>query len=154
MKTLCVYHTRTGCTEKIAQAISKELNAELVEITDGKDVSGVWGYIKAAVAGLKKGLPTLCAYKTELPLAEYDRVIVACPIWCENVSPIARAFMKENDFSGEVHVVVTHMSPMSYEKKIDQLNVYLGKAPNSFLSVQTKKHDYTMALKSFIENLD
>lgn len=153
MKTLCVYHSRTGLSKKIAEEIAAKTDAELLEITDGKDRSGIFGYMAAAVVGLKKTLPALAPYKTACPMAEYDRVIIVCPIWCENVSPIARAFMAENKFSGDVHTVVTHMSPLPYENKIDALHTLLGKAPNSYLSLQTHKFDYTMALNAFLETL-
>ena len=152
MKTLCVYFTRTNLTEKIAAEISRQLDAELLKITDGKDRSGVLGYITAAVLGLKKSFPKLKPYKTEYPLCEYDRIIIAAPVWCEDICPIARAFAFENrqNLKGDIYLVITHMSNISYEKKISAFETLINKKVKSFLSLKTKKHDYSIELQKFV----
>ena len=38
--TICIYYSRTGNTEKIAQLIREKLNCELLCITDGKNRIG------------------------------------------------------------------------------------------------------------------
>ncbi len=49
IKVLCVYCTRTGHTKALMQAISDRLGAELVEITDGKNRSGLLGYVLSLI---------------------------------------------------------------------------------------------------------
>ena len=45
--TLCVYYTRSNHTKEVAEYISKKLNCELLEITDGENRDGFKGYMKS-----------------------------------------------------------------------------------------------------------
>ena len=155
MKTICIYCTRTGITKKIAEDIAAAVGAELSEITDGKARRGVFGFIGGAVVGLRKKLPELLPLRTERPLEEYDRVIVLAPVWCETLSPIARAFLTEEKSSlkGELDLVITHMSDLTYEEPVRKFTDSVGLAPKHFLSVKTKNHVFSDEVKGFIEEL-
>ena len=54
MKTLCLYYTRTNTTKTAMEHLAKLLNADIAEYTDGKDRSGVKGYIGACFAKARK----------------------------------------------------------------------------------------------------
>lgn len=155
MKTICIYHTRSGYSKSIAEKIANETGAELLCITDGKDRSGFFGYIAAAIVGLKKTLPVLTPYKTELPLEEYERMIFVAPVWCENVSPIMRSFVKSNaeKLNGELYFVLTSMSGITYEEKANELFSGIGKKINTFLPVKTHKNDWNKDINQIIEKL-
>ena len=152
MKTLCVYYSRTGTTKEIAQTVAGALHADLLAVTDGVNRAGVSGYIGAAVDGLRKMLPVVRPFRTPRPLERYDRVIVAAPIWCEDVCPVIRAFLTDNRgrFKGELCYIVTHMSALSYAEKITGLVRYAGKEPADWLSVQTKNYDWTQDVADFL----
>jgi len=45
MKTLVAYYSRTGNTKKVAVEIAKNLKADIDEIIDKKDRSGMIGWI-------------------------------------------------------------------------------------------------------------
>ena len=154
MKTLCVYCTRSGLTEKLALEAAAKTDAETVKITDGKDRSGGWGYFCAAVAGLRRKLPELLPFETALPLSAYDRVILAAPIWSENVCPLLRRFLADHgkELTGRVYLLITHMSDQPYAKKIERLNDLLGKAPDGVLSVSTVG-DHEAETAAFLETL-
>lgn len=155
MRTLCVYCTRSGLTEAIARQTAAALNADLLCISDGHAYRGIGGYFRAAVRGLRKRLPALRPYTLPAPAESYDRIVAAAPIWCENVSPILRAFLRENreKLTGDVHIIVTHMSPLSYADRIKALETVPGKPPVSFLSVQTHKHDYAPEVDAYLRTL-
>lgn len=145
MNTLCVYYSRSGISKEIAETIAKGLDAELVEITDGKAYGGFFGYIKAAIVGLRKNLPELKEYKTKLEIEEYDRVINVGPVWCERFCPINRQFTAQNE--GKIKkliCVVTHMSKLPYTDGLDADEV---------LTVQTSKHDWTEEVNEFINRI-
>ena len=59
MKTLCLYYTRTNITKTAMEHLAKLLEADLAEYTDGKDRSGVTGYIGACFASMKKSYPAI-----------------------------------------------------------------------------------------------
>ena len=53
MKTLCLYYTRTNTTKEVMENIAGILDADIAEYTDGRDRSGVKGYLGACFATVK-----------------------------------------------------------------------------------------------------
>lgn len=155
MKRLCVYCTRTDNTATIAKAIAQKLNAELLFITDGKDRKGVFGYISTAIEQLKNRLPALLPINIEHNLSEYDEFVVAFPIWCEDVCIIAKSFLDKykTEIKGDIYYVATHMSSISYDKKMNNLSAIVGKDAKKCLSVQTRKHDWTDEVDDFAKSI-
>ena len=155
MKTICIYHTRSGLSEQIARQIADQLQAEVLTVTDGKSHKGFFGYIGAAVEGLKKKLPEILPCTPSCPLEEYDKVIIVAPIWCENVSPVMRAFLAQNKnrFKGELYYVITSMSGLSYLPKIDALRDLTDKPYSDILQVKTHKNNWTAEVTNFTEKL-
>ena len=154
MKTLCVYCTRTGSTKKIAEQIAEKTGAELLLLTDGKPRKGFFGYVGTMMAQLRGKLPQLQPIKPQYPLAEYDRVIVAFPIWCEDVCMLAKSFLKNHGKDlAEWHCVATHMSKIPYDKKINALQNYTEKPAATVLSVQTKNNDFGAEVAAYLEKL-
>ena len=161
MKTLVLYATRTGRTYDISRKIADELGAELAPISDGKNYAGFFGYIRAAVAGLKKDPQTHISLGAQEDLDAYERIILAGPIWAENWCSISRGFLKEygSKINCPIHFVFTHMSPISYDRCATDADKYLKAPHEGFLSISTKiksdvdKNEYDMALNTFIESL-
>ncbi len=155
MKAICIYHTRSGISEQIAKQISSALDAELMAISDSKSYKGFFGYIAAAIVGLKKKLPEISPCNPAFSLEEYDKIIAVAPIWCENVSPVMRAFLAQNKnrFRGELSYVICSMSGISYKEKIDALCELTGKPYKALLQVKTHKHDWKAEVADFIKKL-
>ena len=151
MKTLCIYHTRTGHSEQIARTLAASLGADLLPISDGKAYRGFFGYIAAAVTGLKKRLPDITPAAPPCPLEEYDKIILVAPIWCENVSPVLRAFLAQNRdrLRGALYYVIGSMSGISYLPRIEALAALAGKPYADLLQVKTHKNDYSQAVAAF-----
>ncbi len=155
MKTICIYHTRSGLSEQIALQIAREIGAEVLAVTDGKTRKGFFGYIAAAVVGLRKKLPVLLPCTPVCPLEEYDKVVIVAPIWCENVSPVMRAFLAQNKnrFHGELFYVITNMSGLSYQPKVDALSELTGKPYTGLLQIKTHKNDWNDEVAAFAAKL-
>ena len=155
MKTLIVYATRTGMTRRAAEILAEALNADTVMITDGKDRRGFFGFCAAAVAGLRKTLPSLLPVGFPAPLGSYDRVVVCTPVWSENVCPLARAFLTayREQLPPTVCYLVTHMAPAPYDKPIAALDSLTGKPATAVLSVQTKNHDWEADVRAYAKSL-
>ena len=49
---LCIYYSRTGNTKKVMNAIASEMDAELVELTDGIERSGLRGWLRSGLVVL------------------------------------------------------------------------------------------------------
>lgn len=152
---LCVYFSRTGHDSRIAMRLERNVSADLAEIDDGKNWDGILGYIRGAVFALKKVLPEVEINLTR-DISEYDKVIVAAPIWCEDVCPQAKAFLKKygKEIKGDVYFVISHMSNLGYEDKIYMLNDFLDRPYVSHLTVQTGKgNDYISGVDEFAEEI-
>lgn len=93
MKTLVAYYSRTGNTKKVAVEIAKNLKADIDEIIDKKDRSGMIGWIIGGYHGTFKKL-TEIEYKKDPE--KYNLVIIGSPIW-NGVTPAVRTYLK-NDF--------------------------------------------------------
>lgn len=152
MKTLCLYYTRTNTTKAAMEKLAKLLDADLAEYTDGKDRSGVMGYIGACFVSAKKTRVTI---KGNVDLASYDRVIIGMPVWVEGPCAIGRAFISQykDSLKGEVYYAVTHMGKGTYEEKIKAMDELLGRPSCGQISIQTKEHDYLKDIETFAENL-
>lgn len=153
--TLCVYCSRSGHTRTIMEDIAKQLGAEAVEITDGKDRSGIIGYIGAAISALGSKFPPIVPFRTEKDLSEYERIIVGFPIWAETACPIAKTFLMENGakLKGELYFVATHMSNLTYDKPLAQMDILAGKKSSGNLSLQTKNHDPAPEIRGFLAGM-
>ena len=152
MKTLCLYYTRTGSTRAAMEKLAELLGADLAEYTDGKDRSGVMGYIGACFVSAKKTKVTI---KENIDLSSYDRVIIGMPVWVEGPCAIGRAFISQyrDSLKGEVYYAVTHMGQGTYEEKINAMDQLLGRPSAGQISMQTKEHDYLKDIEDFAGQL-
>lgn len=145
---LCLYYSRTGLTEKAMQLLASELDAELVRYSDGIDRSGIAGYIRSCFTAARPKAPLDIV--TERPLGEYRHVIIGMPTWVETPCAIGKGLLVRycDQLPENVHIVVTHMAPLPYEKQIKKLDHFLRKPMASYLSVCTK-HENTEEIKQY-----
>ena len=155
MKTLCLYYSRTGKTKSIMERMSRLLDADLFEYTDGKDRSGVKGYLLSCIDSYRR-LPEVWIVEAEPEWENYDRVIVAMPVWAESPCVVGKAFLKQysGKFNGDLHLVVTHMAKNDYSKAICKTYEYSAVRPKSHLSLQTKNHDCGAEIRHFTQALE
>ncbi|MBD3350447.1 MAG: hypothetical protein GF364_03075, partial [Candidatus Lokiarchaeota archaeon] len=83
-KTLILYYSRTGRTESIAQILKKRLNADMIEITDDMNRKGFLGLLRCMGEAIKESIPEI--YPKELPLDEYQLVLLGSPVWGGSLS--------------------------------------------------------------------
>jgi flavodoxin len=91
MKTLVIYFSRTGHTQKIAEAIAAEYGADIERIKEFDDRFGVSKYLAAGRDAIFKRLGPI--QPTQNNPAQYDLIILGTPIWAWNVSPPMRAYI-------------------------------------------------------------
>ena len=88
---LVYYFSRTGRSKRVAEALARQKGVAALPIQDGKNWSGGWGYVKAAVAALRgKGLPA----QYQAPDQESD-VVVSFPVWAGKLPPAVKTFCQE-----------------------------------------------------------
>lgn len=154
MKTLCLYYTRTNTTKAAVEHLAKLLEADIAEYTDGKERSGVKGYIGACIDSMKKKQSAI-TIKGDADFSLYDRVIIGMPIWAEGPCVVGKALINQykDSLPQDVYYVVTHMAKNGYDAKIMDLDQILGRLSKGYVSVQTKNHDYLKDIEEFANKI-
>ncbi|MCU0652711.1 MAG: flavodoxin [Candidatus Pacebacteria bacterium] len=92
MKTLTVFYSLTGHTEKLARAINEAAGGDLLEIKTAKSMPR--GFLKYFVAGrqvMKKEQPELAVFDKNPN--DYDLVFLGTPVWAGEFVPAVRSFL-------------------------------------------------------------
>lgn len=109
MKTLVVYYSWSGTTEKAAKRIAKVTDGDLVKLEPEKAYPASYGMtaLKSLVEQIIHARPKL---KTTIPnLEQYDRILIGFPIWWYNCPMLVCSFLEQYDFSGkQVYGFCTH----------------------------------------------
>ncbi len=92
MKTLVVYFSRKGNTERIALAKAKELEADFLAIDTIENVAGYNGFSNCAKAAFSKKDMELFPYDTDI--SSYEKVIICAPIWFSGLCAPMKTFIK------------------------------------------------------------
>ncbi|MHB8903861.1 MAG: flavodoxin family protein [Patescibacteria group bacterium] len=93
MKTLIVFYSRTGITKTVAQKIAEKLGADLEELIDLQDRSGVLGYLKSGRDAVNRKLSEI--KPLEKNPTEYDLVIIGTPNWAGNMACAPRNYLTQ-----------------------------------------------------------
>jgi flavodoxin len=93
MNTLIAYFSKTGRTKKIAEEIKKLLDADIEEIQDVKNRSGLIGWLNAGKDARSKNITKLKDVK-KVP-SEYELVVIGSPTWNGTVSTPIRTYLHE-----------------------------------------------------------
>lgn len=152
MKALVVYFTRTGNTEKVAKFMAEKLSADIEQITEKKDRSGVLGYIGAGRDAIKKkGTPiNECKYDS----SQYDIVLIGTPIWAYTMTPPILSYLEANSSKFlKVAYFCTHGG--NHGETFDHMETAGGK-PSALLEIRDKSvktDEFKPKVESFLEKL-
>ena len=93
-KILVAYYSRTGTTRTVAEKLAGELGADVEEIVDIKDRTGVMGYLFAGRDAMR-GWLTVIKPAQKKP-KDYALVVVGTPIWAWTAAPAARTYLSQH----------------------------------------------------------
>jgi flavodoxin len=91
MRTLIVYYSRTGTTEKMANLLAERLGADLEPLVDPTSRAGIKGFWSAAKDARTQATPELGALVHNPE--DYDLVLVGTPVWAGTMSVMVRSFL-------------------------------------------------------------
>lgn len=92
-KYLVAYYSWTGNTAKVANLIAEMLSADIEQIHDVKARSGPFAFAAAAFSSvLHRSAPISRPTKS---VAEYDVVILGCPVWASNIATPMRTYITQ-----------------------------------------------------------
>jgi hypothetical protein len=103
MRTLVAYYSNTGNTRKVAEALARELQAELGEITCPRYLKW-YGPLAMAWDIFTRNIPQIDGPAAS---ASYDLVVVGGPVWAAQPAPPVLRFLNAQSGRGRVGLFVT-----------------------------------------------
>lgn len=131
MKTLVIYYSRSGHTEKLARSIADALDADLEPIVDKTSRRGLLGYLRSGYEAVSKKLAPIDAPKHDL--ASYDLVVVGTPIWGAMPSSPVRAFLAQQRKDLKAVAFFCTCGGRGAEKVFAEMSSLTGKSPADVL---------------------
>ena len=154
MKTLIVYYSRTGTTQKVAEQLAERLGADIEPLIDPTPRAGIKGFWTGAADARKKATPELPALHHNP--AYYDLVLVGSPVWAGTMTPAARSFLTR--FGGNCAKVAlfatTSMSDL--DETLEKMADLLPAQPAGTLGLKRKlvtKDKCADQLDAFVQKL-
>ena len=102
MVSKIAYFTRTNTCKRVAEKIAEQLDCPIIQVTDDKNWTGLFGYIKAGFYSTVQKPVQIQVHGT---VNEADEIIFVAPLWAGGLAPAALEFLKEVGRE-RVHLVV------------------------------------------------
>ena len=151
---LCVYYSRSGNTKKVMKSIAAELNAELVQLTDGVERGGLRGWFRCGLDAVKRDCPAARPIETERRLENYRLVIIGTPVWAGRCSSVVRSFLKQHGKElDRVAYVLTRGSEHRSEDIYRQMDQYTGKPHQAATSLRVGHVGHTFWQEEFLRQI-
>ena len=130
MKTLVVYYSHKGHTEKVAEDIAKILGADIEKIEDQTDRSHL---VNWALSVYDDDLTDPAKIATaKYNSNDYDLVIIGTPIW-DGITPAVKSYLSKNKFK-QVAFFITFNSAAQDAALV--MSVLAKKKPVAVLEIQ------------------
>lgn len=106
-KTLVAYYSASGTTERIAEYLAEEMNADVFVITPVNEYTSTdlnWTDSNSRIVQEHEHPDTRhveLVQTTPEHFADYDNVFIGYPIWWQEAAWVVDDFVKENDFTGK-----------------------------------------------------
>lgn len=106
-KTLVAYYSASGTTERIAEYLAEEMNADVFVITPVNEYTSTdlnWTDSNSRIIQEHEHPDTRhveLVQTTPEHFADYDNVFIGYPIWWQEAAWVVDDFVKENDFTGK-----------------------------------------------------
>ena len=149
-KTLVVFYSRTGNTRKVAEEISKILDADICEIYSNSNYKGILGYIKAGYQAIKMKKPLI---KFDKNPDDYDLIIIGTPNWGSKMASPVRTFVYGREFKNVAYFCCQGGS--GGEKILNEFEDLCGKSVARLIinDRELKDECYKTKIKEFCEKL-
>jgi flavodoxin len=97
-RTLIAFHSRTGYTRRVAQALADRLNADLDEIQIVQPLDGRIGYLMCAIEAMTGLAPALRPARRDP--TNYELIVVGTPVWFWSLSSPVRSWLEQHPLRG------------------------------------------------------
>jgi flavodoxin len=132
-RTLIVYHSRSGRTRRVAQALARRLGADLEEIRIVQPMEGALGYAACAIEAIAELTPALRPMRKDP--SDYELVVIGTPVWFWNLSSPVRSWLEQHRrLHGRVAFFCT-MGGSGAQRVFAAMARLLGKQPVATLAL-------------------
>ncbi len=154
MRTLVVFYSRGGHTRRVAQSLAARLDADIEEIREARDASGLLHGVRLAFEALL-GRETPIRPLVRDPRA-YDLVVVGTPVWAGSLAPPVRTYLEvERDRLRSSAFFCTHCGS-GVARAFRQMREIVRRGPVEVLSVHDREvttHALRARVSAFIATL-
>jgi flavodoxin len=137
MKTLVVFYSRSGVTRKACQELGRVLNADLEELVDKIDRSGMVGWLKGGHDSTFQKSTPIEPVKSDP--AQYDLIVLATPVWAFTMTPAMRAYLELNKGKFKRVAFVATMGGSGDQRTYRHMQELIGIAPSATLTLIDKR---------------
>ena len=143
-KALVVYHSRTGHTRRVAQALGRRLDADLEEIRIVQPMGGALGYAMCAIEAIAGLAPALQPMHKNP--AGYELVVVGTPVWFWSLSSPVRSWLERHPPKRRIAFFCT-MGGSGAERVFATMAGLAGREPIATLALLEKELDGALERK-------
>lgn len=93
-RNLVVYFSRTGITRRVALSLAAALEADIEEIAEDADRSGLSGYMRSLIDVITLRPVRVAPVKHDI--SSYELVVIGTPVWAASVSSPVRTWLLAN----------------------------------------------------------
>jgi flavodoxin len=137
MKTLIVFYSRSGVTRKACQELAGHLGADVEEIIDKTDRSGVIGWLKGGHDATF--LKTTEIEPTKTDPAAYDLVVIGTPIWAFTMAPAVRSYLAANKGKFRRVAFLATMGGSGEHRTFKHMQELAGLTPAAAIALREKQ---------------
>ena len=138
-RILVAYYSRTGNTRKIASEVAAALRADVDEISDFEDRSGIRGYLRSGRQAFWHRVVPLRPLRFQP--GGYDLVVIGTPIWNVSLPSPVRAYLREHRRAIRASAFFCTCGGMGMERVFQQMSDESGQSPIAKLVVFEAKLD-------------
>lgn len=138
-RILVAYYSRTGNTRRIASELAAALRADVDEISDFEDRSGIRGYLRSGRQAFWHRVVPLRPLRFQP--GGYDLVVVGTPIWNVSLPSPVRAYLREHRRVIRASAFFCTCGGMGMERVFQQMSDESGQSPIAKLVVLEAKLD-------------
>jgi flavodoxin len=149
-KTLVVFYSRSGTTQRIAEALSRSLKCDLEEITEPKPRTGFLGYIRSLLEASRMRPSTILPKKHEV--SSYDLVVIGTPVWAWSLSSPVRAYLVATASQLPEVAFFCTLGARGSENTFAQMTSIVGKKPRAICAITQREvlsGNYSNRLSAF-----
>lgn len=149
-RILVVYYSRTGYTRTLAGELAAALDADVDQLDDGRNRSGILSYLRCGREALKKR--TVQLRPPAYDPSTYDVVVLGTPVWAGNVSSPLRSYVAAHGAQLRKVAFLCTQGSSGAEKIFGDLAELSGKQPVATLAVtdnEIKTHAHVQQLQRF-----